>query len=218
MDCKMSAQNAQTLDKICSVVKSKYLVFDTTESVKLQLISEQKNLVCNISINSVFFDICSLKNIVLRINKPRFFYQKMLSLEVVTKPSFLIFIYEFEDYIYRHRYVIFNASLYKLPFVINRSDYFDAFLLYQVISQVSGEAKILFDESFGRVYNETISLKFECKGFSGISFVFDTEILRRILSINDNFDSCLLNWEDSESPVNFNFYSTFLSVFIFVAT
>ncbi|KAK6089725.1 hypothetical protein P3W45_001227 [Vairimorpha bombi] len=218
MDCRISFKNASTLDKLCSVFKSSYLVIDTRQNVNFQLVSDSKNIVSNLTLNISFFEECQLKNMILKINKPRFSYAKMISLRIETTQSFLIFEYEFEDYVYRHRYVIFEGSLYQVPFVINRSDYIDSFLLYQVISQTSGQAKIKFDDSCSEVYNENINLKFICTGFSGITFNFESDTFKNILSNNDLFDSCLLNWEDNESPINMNFYGTTISAFYFLAT
>ncbi|WUR02488.1 DNA damage checkpoint protein DDC1 [Vairimorpha necatrix] len=218
MDCKISPQNALMLDKICQTIKSQYLLIDITDKLRIQMVSDSKNVICNISFTSSFFLTSSLQNIVFRINKPRFSFSKMLNLKIESVPNFLIFIYEFDDYIYRHKYVIFNESVVDIPFNINKSDFIDPHLFYQVICQTSGSAKIEFDDQFGIVSNENISLKFQCPGFTGISFKFETEIFKKILSINDMFDSCLLNWEDDDSPVNINFYGTTMSVFLFIAT
>lgn len=218
MDCEISAKNAKILEKMCQVFKSEYLIIDTLKDVKFQLLSDSKNVISTLILEKSFFTKFENKTETLKINKPKFYYTKMLFLKITTTSTFVIFEYNFEFYIYRHKFCIFRGELFFVPFVINASEYVDQFSFYKAIELASGTIKFSCEEEFAFLKNDNINVKFQCKGLDKIYFEMDSVLLKSIFSLYEFFDSCLLNWEEKDSPININLYYTTYSIYFFVGT
>lgn len=218
MECEISSKKAQILEKLSNVFKSEYLIIDSQQEIKFQFLSDSKNIISTIILEKSFFTKIENKNMTIKFGKPKFYYKKMLFLKIMTTKTFVIFEYNFEFYIYRHKFFIFKATLFQIPFIINASEYIDQYNFYKAIELANGNIKVTFEHGFANIQNDNINMKFKCTGLDKIYFEIDSFILKSIFALYDFFDSCMLNWEDKDSPININLYYTTYSIYFFVGT
>ncbi|EOB14931.1 hypothetical protein NBO_11g0004 [Nosema bombycis CQ1] len=218
MDCIISPKNALLLDKLMNSIKSNELIIDSNSKLLLQMVSDDKTKCCNISLDNDFFISVSLKNKLVVMNKPKFYMNKMKVLKIFTYDNMLVFDYEFEDYVYRHRFFAHKTNIFTINFTPCKVTNVDINLFLEVLKQVkNGDSKFVFDEEFAYIQNGENTIKFKCSNFNNVSFELCPTIFRMILSSCKMFNEAILCWENKGCPINLIFRSANIQASYFCA-
>ncbi|KAF9762222.1 hypothetical protein NGRA_2162 [Nosema granulosis] len=217
MDCIISPKNALILDKLMKTIKSNDLVIDTTSRILFQMVSDDKTKCCNLVFEDSFFISIKAKKKLMQISKPKFFIKKMKVLRMFTYDNVMVFEYEFEDYTYRHRFFIYETSIYHLVFNSSQSSPFDHNVLLEVLKQVHKEVRMEIKDGFAYLTNEENVIKFKCCDLSDVGFDVCLSSFKTILSTCKVFNEALLCWEGEDCPINLVFRSSNIQISYFLA-
>lgn len=141
MECEFTIENAKMLDKILNTFYYNVLTLNITENtILIQIIQEDKSLICNISLFKDFFkSIVVNEPMTFNISKIRFYKQKMLSLSIKITEFIFSLIWTFETHTHKKELYIADTELYKLEFNPIKTLYVDFYAVYEVLKHFHGK-------------------------------------------------------------------------------
>lgn len=197
MDCVISPKNALVLDKLMKTIKTSDLRIDTTSRILLQMVSDDKTRCCNILLDEAFFVSVKVKKKLCLLNKPKFYIPKMKALRIFNYEDVMLFEYELEGCVFRHRLFGHECSIYTLSFQPHQQAPFDHTVFLEVLKQIKGGGvKVEFREGHALLTNEDNKIKFQCCDLEGVRFDLCLPSFKVILGICKDFNESFLCWED----------------------
>lgn len=218
MNCTISPQNALIIDRLLKTIKTSMMSIDTTSKILFQLVSSDKTLVLDFNLEESFFNDLQLKKKLITIPKQKFYMKKMKSLRIIYAEYMLTFEYLFDEHIFRRNVFYISPSLFSMEFSPNYSGEINPNSLTEILKEIYGQSiTFKISNNTGEILTKGMNVKFPLKFNGEFSVSSISNNLKNIFSVSDLFLQTIINYESSNSPLNFIFIGTEIKALFFTA-
>lgn len=218
MRCKLSQEKAMTLDKLMRSAKSEIINIEVSSDFQIYLTAPDLSQLTTIRLDAAFFDEFECGTLVQASFTPRRFYEpNMRSLEMSLEGSQMKLKYVFDHMRHIKTFECQEADLFDLEFQGEREAEIELFGLRRILKDVRDkEVRIQMSDTL-KISGENLEISIPQSGLD-VEFSIDTEKLRSLVNISDNFYTTKFSFSSEPSPLNITmeapdiFLSTFVSI------
>lgn len=204
MDCVISSQNAFMVDRILDTVGASMMLVDTTSGMAFHLVTHDRTLVLDLSLEESFFKSLSLKNRCILIPKQKFYIKKMKELKIVTNEYVMVFEYVFDKYTLRRRVFYSQSTRFAIDFKIDCTGEINPSVMGLALKEIGGNLVTLrVINNTGEICSEETRMKFPLALPSDFSVEVIGGNLKSIFEVSDLFIRMIISYGPTNLSINF---------------
>ncbi|KAG5860440.1 hypothetical protein KMI_01g00740 [Encephalitozoon hellem] len=204
MDCVISSQNAFIVDRVLQAVGGSTILIDTTNEITFQMITPDRALVLNLSLEKSFFTSLSLKNGCALIPIQKFYIKKMKQLKITTNEYVVVFEYVFDKYALRRRVFHSQSALFTIDFKIDCTGEINSNVMGLALKEIGDNlATLRVANNTGEICSEETRMRFPLAFHTDFCVEVIGGNLKSVFEVSDLFIKMLINYGSSNSSINF---------------